>query len=141
MHFTRGFFGAILAIALLGLAGCSSFRVTTDFDPQANFEPLRNYAWLENVRKPSDDPRLHNSLVDSRVRAAVDRELATKGYSKTPASSADFLVTYYLGLETKIDVHTIHSGLQMSRAGLALNIFAIVLITTLGSVLIPIFLT
>ena len=110
MHFTRGFFGAILAIALLGLAGCSSFRVTTDFDPQANFEPLRNYAWLENVRKPSDDPRLHNSLVDSRVRAAVDRELATKGYAKTPASSADFLVTYYLGLETKIDVHTIHSG-------------------------------
>ena len=29
---------------------------------------------------------------------------------------------------------------QMSRAGIVLNLFAIVLITTLGSVLIPIFL-
>jgi hypothetical protein len=101
----------MLAIGLVtGLAGCSNIRVTTDFDPQTNFQPLRSYAWLANVRTPSDDPRLHNSLVDTRVRAAVDREFAAKGYSKTQASSADFLVTYYLGLETKIDVHTIHSG-------------------------------
>ena len=112
MDRTRGFSGALALMGglLLVLPGCSTFRVTTDYDPEANFQELKSYAWLAKIRKPSDDPRLHNSLVDGRVRAAVDRELAAKGYSKAGTSSADFLVTYYLGLEKKINIHTIHSS-------------------------------
>jgi len=108
---TRNFPAWLLVTGLLlGLTACSSIQVTTDYDPQTNFTALRSYAWLANARKPSDDPRLHNSLVDARVRAAVDRELAAKGYSKTEPASANLLITYYLGLESKIDVHTIHSS-------------------------------
>ncbi len=121
MDCTRGFSGVSILVTcglLLGLAvGCSSFRVTTDFDPQTNFQQLQGYAWLATVRKPSDDPRLHNSLVDGRVRAAVDSELASKGYSKTSASSATFLVTYYLSLQNKIDVQTIYSSYGYGHRG------------------------
>ena len=110
MHRTRNFSAVWIASGLLSFVACSGIQVTTDYDPQTQFGDLKSYAWLANARKPSDDPRLHNSLVDGRVREAVDRELAAKGYTKTGASSANFLVTYYLGLESKIDIHTIHSS-------------------------------
>jgi hypothetical protein len=112
MKCTRNF-SVVMSVAtglLMGIGACSSIQVTSDYDPQTNFGALRSYAWLANARQPGDDPRLHNSLVDARVRTAVDDVLATKGYRKTAATSANFLVTYYLGLENKIDVHTIHSS-------------------------------
>lgn len=112
MDRTRGIAGISLALTCfaVSLVGCSTFRVSTDYDPQTDFQQLQGYSWLATVRQPGDDPRLHNSLVDARVRAAVDRELAAKGYSKAGGSSGNFVVTYYLGLQDKIDVRTIHTG-------------------------------
>ena len=39
----------------------------------------------------------------ARVRGAVDRTLGERGFEKVAEADADFLVTYYLGLETRID--------------------------------------
>ena len=69
---------ATLAVALTAsLAGCTSFPVETDYDPEIDF-----------------------------VRRAVDAALAAKGYRKTDDGSADFEVTYHVGVERQVDVQT-----------------------------------
>jgi len=103
--------GRVALFLILGAAscvGCSGIRVTTDFDPSANFAAFRSYAWLPDTPQQPGDPRLHNALVDGRVRSAVERALAARGFQKVPTENADFLVTYHLGLETRMDVQTIH---------------------------------
>jgi hypothetical protein len=70
------------SLALLGLAlcvGCSTLRVTTDFDPGVEFGGFGRYAWLPDGPAQGKDPRLHNDLIDARVRGAVDRVLAERG--------------------------------------------------------------
>jgi hypothetical protein len=108
------------SLALLGLAlcvGCSTLRVTTDFDPGVEFGGFGRYAWLPDGPAQGKDPRLHNDLIDARVRGAVDRVLAERGFEKVAEAEADFFVTYYLGLETRIDVRTVHSNFRYSRRG------------------------
>jgi hypothetical protein len=111
-------FGASLLILGIALSvGCSSVRVVTDFDPDAEFSGFVKYAWLPDEPGQGGDPRLHNDLIDARVRSSVDRGLADRGFEKVSLASADFLVTYYLGLETRIDVQTVHSSFRYSRRG------------------------
>jgi hypothetical protein len=102
----------LVTLFSLGLAACSGIRVETDYNPETDFAALKRYAWLPNVAQGKDpqvsvDPRVHNSLVDARVRSAVDRELAARGFEKTASSAAEFLVTYYVNLESKLDVQTL----------------------------------
>jgi hypothetical protein len=109
----------VASLLILGVAlgvGCSGVSVVTDFDPDVEFTGFKKYAWLPDER-PGGDPRLHNDLIDAVVRRSVDGSLAERGFEKVPLASADFLVTYYLGLETRIDVRTVHSSFRYSRRG------------------------
>jgi hypothetical protein len=106
-----------LALLLAVAAGCSGLRVSTDFDPGFPFARLGRYAWLPDPPRHTSHPQLHNSLVDGRVRRSVDRQLAGRGYRKVPVEEADFLVTYYLGLETRFDTRTIDRGVGYGHGG------------------------
>lgn len=98
---------ATLAVALTAsLAGCTSFPVETDYDPEIDFGSLGSYGWLEAKREKTGDPRIDNDLLDARVRRAVDAALAAKGYRKTEGEPADFEVTYHVGVERQVDVQT-----------------------------------
>ena len=68
-------------------AACAGLRVEHDYDTSINFQPLDTYAW--QPRNEAD-----GSLLDSRIRSAVDRELAAKGHRKVPADKADYFVSY-----------------------------------------------
>jgi hypothetical protein len=93
----------------LALAGCSQVIVTTDHDPSANFGALHSYAWRPGPQQGLDDPRFDSTLIDKRVRSAVDRVLASKGYrTAAPGSSADFLVGYHAVMRQKTSVQTIN---------------------------------
>jgi len=87
----------ILVIA--ACAGCSRFTVQSSFDPAASFQALRTYAWKPGPQPSIGDPRVSDSLVDTTVRSAVDRELAAKGYAKSSPDSADFLLAYDAGID------------------------------------------
>lgn len=90
----RRFASALLGTAFVLLAGCTQIRVKSDFNPQADFSRLNTYAWLPGLN-PTNDPRLDTKLLDNRVRAAVDRELAAKGFRKVADDSASFYVAYH----------------------------------------------
>ncbi len=103
----------ILVLALVcGLGGlaCSSLKVATNFDPDADFAKIRSYAWLDQRSGVEGDRSDVSSLLDRRIRRAIDAELLGKGLALSDRESADILVSYHLGVEKKLDVRTIHTG-------------------------------
>ena len=100
-------------LALVSAAGwiaCSGIRVTTDYDPNADFSDVRSYAWLDESSGVEGDRPDVASLLDRRVRAAVEAEFQRKGIQRVDRSAAKVLVTYHLGVESKLDVDTINTG-------------------------------
>ena len=95
----------LLGLALLLAAGCSSFAVEHDYDPQADFARYRSWYWLPP--SPSGDPRADNALVDARVRAAVENALAARGFTQTSTGEGDLGIGYHIAIEGKLDVRTI----------------------------------
>lgn len=82
-------------MVLLGLlaAGCAGINVKQDYDPSADFSRLRTFNWQSPVQKPVGNELVDSTLLDSRIRAAVERELVAKGHRKT-AQAPDYLVAY-----------------------------------------------
>jgi len=91
---------------LLVLTGCAGVQVTTDYDPSVDFTLLQDYAWMEGEREQPSDPRVDNTLLDTRIRNAIDAEMAAKGFDVTSADRADFLVGYHAAIQNKIDAYT-----------------------------------
>ena len=89
--------GLLLAPMVL-LAQKTSF----DYDKTANFSALKTYA-LKDGKKVGDP------LIDKRIEAAIEAELAAKGL--TPAASApDLNVTYHVAFDKKQDITAYSTG-------------------------------
>jgi len=102
---------AVVALVTAMLAGCATIEVGSDYDPEADFAALRTYAWLPDQDRMVGEHRIYDTLLDTRVRNAVDRELAGRGFARGEADAVDFYVAYHAGIETKVDVRSINSAL------------------------------
>jgi hypothetical protein len=97
---------ALLGIALL--AGCSSgYDIKYDYDMQQNFSQFHTYNWIEktvtNANGSATQAMQTNSLLDKRIKSAVDAQMTAKGFTLT-TDNPDVLLNYYVGLKDKIDV-------------------------------------
>jgi hypothetical protein len=92
---------AVLGIALL--MSCSSLSVKTDFDPSVDFSIYKTYSWYTG-KMPEDDALARNPLIRKRVKDAVDRTLAAKGYKLVNDGSPDFVVIIHAGTKQKTQV-------------------------------------
>jgi hypothetical protein len=101
---------ALLSLVAVALAGCATqVAVSVDHDRSANFAALRTYAWRPGAMPGVGDPGFDSTLLDMRVRGAVDRVLAAKGYRQaTPGTAADFLVGYYAVVRQKTSFQTVN---------------------------------
>jgi uncharacterized protein DUF4136 len=81
-----------LSIALLFITplACSSVHVESTHDAAVNFSSLHTYAWL----RPPTLPREGSKSYGWRVREAVDRDLAAKGFAPATTGAPDFLINY-----------------------------------------------
>lgn len=103
-------------IVLCFISGCSSIKVTSDYDPSVSFSRFHSYEWILDAPKKTGDPRIDgNSLLQNRVRLAVDNQLASKGYQKVTLESPDFLVTYHVTLDKQTEIQTINSYNQYGQ--------------------------
>jgi hypothetical protein len=93
-----------LLIAALALAACASYHVATDHDPKVDFGKLHVYSWAPRP-KPAD-PVVENTLVVNRIRDAVDRELAAKGFRRADGGAPDFVVDFATAFRQRVDVWT-----------------------------------
>lgn len=103
----RKVIGLTVAIGMLAALGCgSSISVRHDFDRETNFAALKTYAWMQPPTTAVGNAKAaqtQNTLLDKRIKTAVDNELSAKGY-KTGDDSTDFYVVYHVGVEDKVNV-------------------------------------
>jgi hypothetical protein len=97
----------LLWIALLLLASCSGIEVERHADPAADFSRLRTWSWIPRLRDESGDPRVASPLFEERLRAAVERELAARGYQRVEEGQGDFGMRWHASVEDRVDVHTL----------------------------------
>jgi len=92
------------ALGALVTAGCASLETGADYDRAATLTPFRSFAFDTRDALPTGDPRLDaNPFFDTRMRAAVDFEMAAKGLRLTE-SSPDLLVHYHATVAQRVDV-------------------------------------
>jgi len=93
----------VALILVLALAGCGSgISVTTDHDPATDFSTLKTFRWLD-IKRGSDDP-LSDQLIARRVRSAVEKTLASKGFVSKETGEPDFWVAAHAGAKEKMNV-------------------------------------
>jgi hypothetical protein len=92
----------VLLVAMLSTTRATFAReVKYDYDHHVGFSQYRTYTWAK-VETPSP-------LWDDRVKEAVDRELAAKGWTKVPADADVSLVAVGTTHE-KRTLHTFYDG-------------------------------
>lgn len=104
---------AVLLITglFIAIAGCTSLRVRTDYDPLLDFSQFRSFSWLEppvlttpesGATDVAVNPFALNSMLDARIRAAVDQELESQGYRPASEGSVpSFQLQYHVILKDK----------------------------------------
>jgi Domain of unknown function (DUF4136) len=92
----------LAGVLITMLISCMAMEVTTDFDPSVDFSVFKTYRWAQLSADREQGYSGDYKFLDARIREAVDRQLATKGYAPPITGIPDFLVSYQVWLETKI---------------------------------------
>jgi len=96
---------SVIVSMLVGLVGCASIDVRSDWDSTVDFSNYQRFHWVEPPRHEHADPFADNDLLRKRVRLAVLRTLEERGYRPmASAEEADFLVTWDITLEERLRV-------------------------------------
>jgi hypothetical protein len=90
--------GVCLAITASANGQMPKYGVTVTADKNVDFAAFKTYSWT--VGQPSAV-----KAIDSRVVAAVDRELGALGMTKATSGSGDVLATYYSLSRTDANVN------------------------------------
>ena len=93
-----------IIILKYAITGCTSVKVSTDYDAAADFSALKSFTWYEpsmteTTRYAASD------IMHKRIRSAIEGGLTTKGY-ETGTNIPDFYINYSVTTEDKIDVDT-----------------------------------
>lgn len=95
---------ALLALTLL--VGCSGYHVTYDYDVTAAYGRYKTFDYYISKKGTGGT----STLMDTRVRAAVARELQARGFVMATQADPDFLVTYYPIVQERKVRTTTHIG-------------------------------
>jgi hypothetical protein len=94
-------FGIALAIAAIpAIAGAQ--KTTYDFDKAAPFTQFKTYSW-------KDGTPTKNQLVDNRIIAAIEAQLAAKGLVKSD-TDPDVFVLFHMAFDEEKDISSYSSG-------------------------------
>ncbi len=93
----------MVALLMVAQGTLKPGAINTTADQKVDFSALRAYAW----EKGGDafDRDIHAALI-----AAVDAELAARGYSKVDAGKADVTIAYYAMGSNEIDFDALDSA-------------------------------
>ncbi len=116
------FFRPVLAtVVVLTLSACASaIQSTVDIADQADFSNFQTYAWISDeylIARSDATSELGNPLNRERTRAAVERELAGKGYRKVSGEEADLVVSFNLGSRDRVQVRQSYNNYGYSYHG------------------------
>jgi Domain of unknown function (DUF4136) len=91
-----------LAVLLVVPALVLAQKVSYDYEKSTNFAAFKTYAH-------KDGTKVGQPLIDDRIAAAIDTQLAAKGLTKTE-SNPDVFVVYHVAFDKQKDISTFSSG-------------------------------
>jgi hypothetical protein len=83
----------VVVMLAFGISAAWAQDVRYNFAKDAKFSDYKTYKWVD--LKGADHP---NQIVEDKIKAAIDSQLATKGLTKTDSDDADL----YVGTQTAI---------------------------------------
>jgi Domain of unknown function (DUF4136) len=93
---------AAAAVVVLFPALALAQKTTFDFDKTADFSQYKTYSL-------KDGTKVGQPLIDNRIVAAIETELAAKGLKKSEAAS-DIVVVYHVAFDKQQDIQAYTSG-------------------------------
>jgi len=101
--------GIAIVIALPVLSGCAT-RARSDFDREVAFSYYKTFDWIappvraseEEMRSDPEGPFARNSLLDKRMRAAVNSKLKTRGFRYVEGGESDIRLNYHVTFKDKL---------------------------------------
>ena len=87
-------------ILLAVVTSCSSVRVASDYDQQADFSQYNSYAFF----KPGIDKAEISDLDKRRILRAIEEEMAAKGFTKSD-SEPDLLVSILTKTRENVNIY------------------------------------
>jgi len=107
----------IIIVLLFTVLGCSGITVSQDYDPANDFSGLKTYAWQSETQATTDDIRVDNPLLNTRIRTAVDRSISRKNYQKISDGTPDFYVRYQYTILRRIGSEDVSTGIGFGIGG------------------------
>jgi hypothetical protein len=94
-----------LLLVLLVATSCSSVRVATDYDKNADFGKYKTFAFFKN----GIDKAEINDIDKRRILRAIETELLAKGFTKS--DNPDILVSIFTKSNQRVDVYNNYWGM------------------------------
>jgi hypothetical protein len=92
----------VLSAILLAPALMLAQKTSYDYEKSADFKSFKTYAFKEGTK-------VGQPLIDNRIVAAIETELASKGLTKSEATP-DVFVVYHVAFDKQKDISTFSSG-------------------------------
>jgi hypothetical protein len=96
------------AAFLLVAAFASAQDVSYNFDQKADFSKYKTFKWVAKK-----DAEQLDELTTKQILAAIEKQLATKGLTKTEGDNADLFVAYDVGVTKEKEATTWNTGYGM----------------------------
>jgi hypothetical protein len=94
MRTSNGLAAAGLALAMLAVGSLAAAQdVTYNAMPGTDFAKYKTYKWVAIADSIHPD-----QIVDAQIKQSLDAQLATKGFTKTDADTADMYVGYQVSV-------------------------------------------
>ena len=92
----------LVVLVFIGAFSCSTVKVYTDRDKDTDINNYKTFQWEEYdaIENKAVNPLYYNELNDQRIKAAVNKELFDRGFSKTD-TMAELVLHYHIILESK----------------------------------------
>ncbi len=87
-------FAAVVILAPVVLAGCSSVQKHSDYDPTVEFAQYQSWNWLPEPADRAVDAGPVDGFTHARILNAIDKHLTARGYKRN-TEDPDFLVMYH----------------------------------------------
>lgn len=90
-------FGVLLL--LISMSSCTSVRVATDYDKNANFDNYKSFAFY----KPGIDKAEISDLDKRRILRSIENEMLAKGFTKS--ETPDLLISIFTKSREQVNVY------------------------------------
>ncbi len=102
------YLGVLLMI--LGATACSSLAVRSEQDKNFDFSTLEHFSWSGVASAIDPQAKGASATADDEIRRVITENFEKRGYQYVRPEEADFLVSYQVVIEKRMDERVMNTG-------------------------------